>query len=435
MLSSHHVGREVEAEQSPRNPGRFTATMTDALVIALGGAERERVRHVLARFNGLLCPRGGEAWKEEVTSLTKPTLGVVLGINKVLLGRTDNGQFVLVRSTDTQLGEHFVDPTGTGELLGDGRSAWGAALQEPVLEAAVRTGEVRVPSVLPPWADDRPAMRPRRATTFEALRALRIRTGCPTLQPGCRFLVVAGFEEGGPVCLGTDHDPADWQDLDWRADGVPCRVGILGPDGATIASKGTGRIFVGATHRDVLRSWLDERDPTMVGPRRGLRRPALVRSHPALVELVGRADTWTADPDGDPDDAQVYGEGDVARLLADARALGIAELTARGLAPRTAARVVAGKARHSPRVLATTAAATAIGPVERRCQGPGCTKALTGRQDKRFCTNACRMAAQRAPMVPSRAATDIVCARCGCVLLGAAAHGACPACGHVETRP
>ena len=24
MLVSHHVGREVEAEQSPRNPGRFT---------------------------------------------------------------------------------------------------------------------------------------------------------------------------------------------------------------------------------------------------------------------------------------------------------------------------------------------------------------------------------------------------------------------------
>ena len=411
------------------------ATMTDALVIALGDADRTQVRKVLARFNGLLCPRGEEAWREEVTSLTKPTLGVVLGVNKVLLGRTENGRFVLVRSSDTQLGEHFLDPTGTGDLLRDGRSAWGAALEEPLLEAAVRTGEVRVPDALPAWADDRPAMRPRRATTFEALQMLRTRTGCPTLQPGFRYLVVAGFEEGGPVCLGTDHDPADWRAFDWRADGVPCRVGILGPDGTTIASEGTGRIFVGATHRDVLRSWIEERDPTMVGPRRGLRHPALVRSHPALVELVGRADTWTADPDRCPDDAEVYGAGDVARLLADARVLGTAELAARGLAPRTAARVVAGKARHSSRVLAKTAAAIATGPVERRCEGPGCTETVTGRRDKRFCTNACRMAAQRAPMAPSPAATDIVCARCGCVLLGAAAHGACPACGHVETRP
>ncbi len=411
------------------------ATMTDALVIALGDAHREQVRQALARFDGLLCPAGGGAWKEEITSLTEPTLGVVLGVNKVLLGRTEEGRFVLVRSTDTQAGEHFLDPTGTGDLLRDGRTAWGAALEEPLFEAAVPTGEVRVPGALPAWADDRPAMRPRRAATFEQLQSLRSRTGCPTLQPGCRYLVVAGFEEGGPVCLGADHDPAQWRDLDWRADGVPCRVGILGADGDTVASKGTGRIFIGATHRDVLRSWLQERDPTMEGPRQGLRHPALVRSHPALVELVGRVDTWSADRDADPADAEVYGEGDVVPLVDGARALGTAVLAARGLAPRTADRVVAGKGRHSSRVLAKTAAAIATGPVERRCQGPGCTETVTGRRDKRFCTNACRMAAQRAPMAPSPAATDVVCARCGCVLLGAAAHGACPACGHVETRP
>ena len=412
------------------------ATMTDALVILLGDADREAVRQVLARFNGLLCPTGGGAWKEEVTSLSKATLGVVLGINKVLLGRSEGGGFRLVRSSDTQSGDHYVDPTGTGDLLGDGRTAWNAALEEQLLEEAVRTGEVRVPCELPTWADDRPAMRPRRASTYESLQSLRTRTGCPTLQPGCDYLVVAGFEEGGPVCLGTDHDPADWRDLDWRADGVPCRVGIVGPDGATIASGGTGRIFVGATHRDVLRSWLKERDPTMDGPRRGLRHPALVRSHPALVELVGRGDTWTADPAGDPDDAEVYGEGDATRLLEDARALGAGELATRGLAPRTADRIVAGRSKHSSRVLVQTAAAIAAGPEERRCQGPGCAETVTGRRDKRFCTNACRMAAQRASAGPPPVhATEVVCGLCGCVLLGAAAHGVCPACGNEETRP
>ena len=72
------------------------------------------VRTACARADALLGHRGGPAWKEEVDSLTAPTTGVVLGVNKVVLGRPGGaGNWDIVRSTDADLGGHLLDPTGT----------------------------------------------------------------------------------------------------------------------------------------------------------------------------------------------------------------------------------------------------------------------------------------------------------------------------------
>jgi hypothetical protein len=116
--------------------GSVAATMTDAIVVPTeptaglvaceGGPHQlpdgsAAVRLVsygeldaaLHRWDKVLCPEGGEAWKVECDSLDQPTTGIVLGVNKVLLGRPVGDTFHLVRSSDTGLGHHFLDPTGT----------------------------------------------------------------------------------------------------------------------------------------------------------------------------------------------------------------------------------------------------------------------------------------------------------------------------------
>ena len=65
----------------------------------LGGREAIRLpstdelRAVLGRSDRLLHPDGSmPAWREEVDSATRPTIGLVAGLNKLLLGREEDGQ-------------------------------------------------------------------------------------------------------------------------------------------------------------------------------------------------------------------------------------------------------------------------------------------------------------------------------------------------------
>ena len=410
------------------------ATMTDALAIAAGIDQREIVAEVLGRWDPVLHPTGGAAFKYECDSLHSPTLGLVCGVNKVLLARKVEGRIVLVRSSDTGLGDHYVDPTGTGARLPDGRCAWVAELEARLFAHVEASGIVEVPPELPTWATDRPAMRPGQARTMAELAELRRRTGCDDVQIGARFVTCGGEE--GPICLGVSRDRATWRTWPWRWRTEPCRPTVVGEDGAPIEYEGKGPLVVVPTMAEVLAGWLTEHDLTMAGSPGELRRPVPVRSHPALVRLVGRDSTWTGDHDADAlDYGSQVSEDD---LLAQAAMLGSALLTGAGIAPRSAQRIRAGQSRpraaNRQRLVAAVAAAD-----DRRCAGPGCARVLVGRRDRRFCSTACRKAAGRvltSGALPDDLAAALdagaakICAHCGTVLLGvAAAEGSCLACG------
>jgi hypothetical protein len=365
------------------------ATMTDALVLSCSDADRERIRQRLARFDRLMCPDGEKAWKEEAESLSKPTFGLVVGVNKVLLGLEVGDQLLLLRSSDTAAGDHYLDPTGTHGRLDDGRTGWTFEFEQHLLTHALRTGEVALPTELPAWADDRPALIPHRASTLDDLRGLRRRVGDDSIGPGARYLSAAGFD-AGPVCLGVIRDPATWKSWPWRVDGKPCRVAIT-RDGVQIVSDGTGPIFVVPTMRHVMGRWLQEHDPTMTGAKGCVRLPVPTRSHPALVVLLGRGAEGAGLLGGD--DPLLYGHGSPGPLFAQAAPLGSGVLTARGLSKRTAKRVVAGTTQASRRTIWHLAEAVSEGA--RRCAGPGCAEVLFGRADQRYHSDACRKAAGR----------------------------------------
>ena len=428
--------------------GSIAATMTDALVVPCapearlapcdGGPHRlpdgteavrlvshDELRAVLGRWDPVLQPKGGAAWKVEVDCLDRPTVGLVLGVNKVLMARADTLE--LVRSSDTAQGDHFLDPTGSNARLEDGRTAWSAALQEPLVRHVVETGTLGVPDDLPGWADDRPVMRSARTTTVIDHYRLRNDVGDLDGQlPPFTDYITAG--DGGPVCLATDRDPATWRDWPWFFDGELARVAIVGRDGELIESHGRGPVFVIETHRGHLLRWLREEDPTLVGPRRGLRRPAPIESHPALVELVGRSTTWQGAGGSEPVTFPSFTARD--DLVFHARSLGSGALIGAGVPPRTAGRIVAG-GRPDPLTVERLAVAVAV-TSPRQCAGPGCQQELQGRSHRRFCSDACskraRRAASRSAQTKDAFAGIPACA-CGTVLFGAAARqGMCSDC-------
>lgn len=373
--------------------GQVAAVMTDAIVVM--GVDGEVLQELLGRFDPLLRPTGGPAWKQEAGSLTTPTIGLVAGVGKVLLGRKDGGALQLVRSSDTLAGGHFLDPSGTGAVLDDGRSAWMGALQERVLAHAVETGHVVVPGDLAAWADDRPAMRPHQAMSVDEVRQLRRRAGDQAIMVATTYVSVGDFGVRGPVCLGAGRDPGAWRTWTWRATGAACRVGIVSRDGEIIESSGDGPVFMVPTMRGVLAAWLSEYDATMEGVPGGLRRPVLVRSHPALLQLVGRDGQEYGASAEERDEPLLYATSAGIEVLIDqAAGLGTAALVDSGVPERTARRVVARKGQPAPGTIARVATALS-GATPRTCEGPGCTRRLGGRRDQRFCTDACRKAASR----------------------------------------
>jgi hypothetical protein len=370
----------------------------------------DELRSVLARRDEVLHPNDGSAWKIECNSLDKPTVGFVAGVNKLLLGREEDGRFRLVRSSDTGLGDHYLDPTGTGARLDDGRMAWPALLQEAFLHDVHTRGNeapLRIPPDLPEWAG-RPTLRPGRASTLEDLRLLRRQLGDPIIGPFARYAIAPVRGEHPPVCLGTSRDPATWQSWSWMRGGKSCRVGVRDRAGNLVTSAGKGPVFVIASHWQAFREWFSEHDVTVGGPKRGLRHVLPVRSHSALFDPVGRSGELAGErPEDDP---IVFSAGVPASLLAKASRLSGAEIARRsGLPPRTAQRLVSGSVGPSPATV-DLAVVAVIGLDPARCAaGAECCHAEDGlgavldRSHRRWCSETCRnVAYRRGRGIPAR---------------------------------
>jgi hypothetical protein len=421
--------------------GSVAAVMTDSITIPAapearlmacpGGPHRlpdgreavrllgyDEVRLIFGRFDKLF---GRQAWKPEAGSLDRETWGLVAGVNKVVLGHFEGERFVLDRSSDTGLGDHFTDPTGVGARLPDGRLAWSAQLESALLARLVAqaSGAAASPDDLPRWAEDRPAVQPGRATTMGDLRWLREQLGDPAVPPFARYV-----RAGGAVCLGAGRDPASWRGWPWCSGGRRCQVGVVLPDGEPLlseeppASKGvrTHQFFV-PTMGEVLDGWLREHDPTVDGPKTGLRRVLAVRSHPALVHYVGRSGEAATGRD----DALTLGIGDAGNLDRDAQRLPPSDLVARGVPRRTAMRVSVGKTAPRRPTVERLAAAVADGQPARACAGCGAELPPGSRAGRRWCSEACRKAAARGRP------TGRSCRRCGASLDGRGDKGYCNA--------
>ena len=371
----------------------------------------DELRLVLACRDKVLHPNGGSAWKIECDSLDKATVGFVAGVNKLLLGRHDeDGRLRLVRSSDTGLGDHYLDPTGTNARLDDGRMAWPARLQEAFVSDVIARGNkasLRVPPDLPEWAE-LPALRVGRASTLEDLRRLRHQVGNQEIGPFARYVVAPIGAEHPPVCLGTSRDPATWKSWPWMRGGKPCRIGIRDRAGNLIRSAGSGTVFVVPNHRQVFRVWPSERDVTVEGPKRGLRHVLAVRSHPAFLDPVGRSGELAGERL--EDDPIVFPAGVRACLLAEASRLSGAEIARRsGLPPRTAERLLSGSVEPSSATFGMAVAAV-VGLDPARCAaGAECRHAVDGlggvldRSHRRWCSESCRnVAYRRARGIPAR---------------------------------
>lgn len=377
--------------------GTVALVATDA--IAASGLTSDELRSVLTRRDKVLHPNGGSAWKIECDSLDKPTIGLVVGVNKLLLGRHDsNGVFRLLRSSDTGSGDHFLDPTGTGARLDDSRMAWPATLQEAFLaDVHVRgnTARLRVPPKLPCWAEQ-PALRPGRASTLEDLRRLRRKVGDASVGPFARYAIAPTGGAHPPVCLGIGRDPMLWRLWPWMRNGKPCRVGVQDSAGHLVASEGSGAVFVVPTHREAFRGWFSENDVTVGGPRRGVRHVLPVRSHPALLGLVGRSGELAGERI--EDDPIAFPPGSVRQaLISEVSRLSAAEVGRRGRLSRFTARdVLKGSSLSESTLRRLIEAAVDLEPI--RCAAAAECRdacddglgAVLDRRHRRWCSEPCR---------------------------------------------
>jgi hypothetical protein len=118
------------------------ASPTGGLWPCQGGAfklldGREAIRLLsFGDVHALMCNQMsdlGVHWKIEAETLEKETMGLVVGMNKLILARPRaEGGWKVVRSTDADMGGHMLDPTGKGTKTKDGRWVWGAEIEEAV---------------------------------------------------------------------------------------------------------------------------------------------------------------------------------------------------------------------------------------------------------------------------------------------------------------
>ena len=233
----------------------------------------------------------GVHWKIEAETLEKETMGLVVGMNKLILARPRaEGGWKVVRSSDADMGGHMLDPTGKGTKTKDGRWVWGAEIEEAIFAANVDSDPLRplVTGDLPKWAE-RMVVHRYRASKWDQLSSVRHATGDLTVGPYAHYRVAeTGGLASGPVALGVGDDPLAWPEEDWCLDDESvCLVSLdrrfLG------GTRGARRQLVVRTVADHLVRWLNEFDPSMQGPPRGLRHAVPAQSHPGMVRVVGKA--------------------------------------------------------------------------------------------------------------------------------------------------
>jgi hypothetical protein len=141
---------------------------------------------------------------------------------------------------------------------------------------------------LPEWAE-RMVVHRYRASKWDQLSSVRHATGDLTVGPYAHYRVAeTGGLASGPVALGGGDDPLAWPEEDWCLDDESvCLVSLdrrfLG------GTRGARRQLVVRTVADHLVRWLNEFDPSMQGPPRGLRHAVPAQSHPGMVRVVGKA--------------------------------------------------------------------------------------------------------------------------------------------------
>ena len=363
-----------------------------------------QVRFVVERFETL-----GVRWKSENGTLDEPTTALVVGVNKIILGREDSaGVLQVVRSNDTDLG-WIVDPTGTGAHLPDGRAAWIAEVEGAILRAAVEhgSGSSLVRGDLADWCG-RPALRQFTPTTWPDLKAARAALGDPALRPYARLLRASGGATGsGPVAVDNGSGPDSWAKLDWWWRGQQVSLFTLDALGTILPLGGSGLLRVHIdTVADHLARWLRENDPSMAGPERGLRQPVPVCSGPGLIGVFGKDGGRMAaqDDDHDATDQLRYG-APLGELRTAVQAVGVPVVAkASGLGARTLQRYLDGTRTPDRETVARVASAVAeLVDTARagQCPGPGCT--ITLRPKQHYCSSSCRNAAWRAAQVAGAA--------------------------------
>jgi len=314
--------------------GAIVATAVDSVMIVaaseeskldIGGTKyavlsHSEVAEMLAdddRYLGITT--GPSLWKPEVGSLDLDAFAYSAGINKTILLRPDYARaFRVVRSCDTALGGHLVDPSDDpGVFLPDGHYGWPVPLLEAIVNSITPTGWNHLD--LPEWAE-RPVVRRLRIASGSQLRRLRHAFPGVVLKPGDYFFRVEGTgsgDRGQAVAFALDANISDPAAAAWRfRDGSPVHlIGELDPSAADEVvirvpsiSAYLDRWHGSETHDSLFRML----GKSPLGPVRGVRRPLPVFSSPELVELCGREgallELRDIDPDADQRDAiAIYG--------------------------------------------------------------------------------------------------------------------------------
>lgn len=488
-IGSWPVAIHTDSVTVPYRPEGGTVEVPGAPGGRLHYLSRAELDAIIARFDPL-----GIRWHREIDDSPDgghPVVALALGVNKVIYGRRDREQpsgWEIVRSSDTGLGGHLLDPTGTDARLSDGHSAWARELEAFALASATGGEDGRGRGALldlspgaglrelelPTWAEQTPVIRRRQATDRATLAALRADLGCETVPPFATFERIAAPGDCAPARLVVPGRPPG----EWSAGGrpvIPERyvngtfLPVAGPVAGVVgtAQIRTQRVVVD-TVLDYFKGWLWDEDPTLTGPRRGLRTPVRVVSAPGLIVLTGK-DATELEADHDPvarrrlsaraaegarspagmrrtlgrqdaPDRLDYGTAGLDKLREQVRRVGVHRTARVAQIPYQTVQDFAAGGAGSPTTIqaVTTAHARIAGrpaPTPAECRWPECHELAMPRGA--YCSARCRQRAHRAKRRPDASVAVWVSPRCACgaALAGALAiTGVCPPCAEMTAK-